>query len=282
MQEVDWHGSREAGVQLHPIAPSYLLYQPPLIIHPKKLIGDFTYDINGNNVEITIGYKELKLVSTATDNGKQFVAMANWTASGGGPATYAQWGASTSDTNGMGVEDYVVIPLNGSISSVYFGNLDGWYTGGPVTFDANGYTSQFSATLVNQSPQSYGTFSTPVKLSQTVNGLTVGRGYRLQFFQTGEGSDGNNYFYENGVAAVEITVSKLTGRGRSRGGTDLGGSTSSRPHPHIYRIIHSHIHRATTERTFWSLDLRPRGGPSTSSLRRPPLRSASSTGATSA
>ena len=70
-----------------------------------------------------------------------------------------------------------------------------------MVFDPNGYAQG----IINIFPfeGGYGDFANPVTLSQTVQGLTPGERYRLQFFQGPE--KGNSTFPVTGIAALEIT-----------------------------------------------------------------------------
>lgn len=176
------------------------------------LNGDFSFMANGSdaNPPIVNGYDFAMGVLTQENgnDGPQYVAMASWTTSGGGIQTYASWGGDTMIKYTTGW-DPTAKDAGASESGVYFGNAY-WMckSGCPITFDGNGYATKTGVSFDSgDTPANFGTTATPVTVSQTVQGLTVGHTYRLQFFCGGEGvdNDGNGKWTAPGVAAIDVS-----------------------------------------------------------------------------
>ena len=139
-----------------------------------------------------------------------YSAIKDWIGSGGGTFSYPMWGGKTATQYKTGW--YPVAQQAGaSLSSIYMGTAFAQYNGTPPTFDANGYGVSLDPKFYIYSaynPQTlYASWLTPVNITQVVTGLVVGRTYRLQFFQGGEGvQDGpTNAFNGTGIAALDIS-----------------------------------------------------------------------------
>jgi hypothetical protein len=136
-----------------------------------------------------------------------FLAMPSWTASGGGPNSYASWGLATTTYNGN-TEYRPGVPWGHGDRGVYFGNaltnsniaVAGITPQGVVSF-AGGSTPVFTNTA-----NGYGNNATPVKISQTINGLTAGQTYALSFWVSGEdvGRTAGNWYGGDGIFRFDL------------------------------------------------------------------------------
>lgn len=207
---------------------------------PDASYGDGVYTNPGDGY-----YSWVRAVSPHTDGGSvgyPYVAMNNWTSTGGGSQTYAGWGAMgalyNNGTPADTTDDYMpwgwnpehapktVPPLMAGVtppdfSMVYFGNTTDWaykdssLTGAEVgakIFDANGFGQSNTLQIYNKNsdPSTFGPAdgSDPVKISQIIS-LTPGVRYRLQFWQSSEDGDqdplDDTPWSLVGTAALDIT-----------------------------------------------------------------------------
>lgn len=179
------------------------------------LNGDFSFTATGSDAnapDLGMGFLPQEPDAGAPDPAPAYVAIKDWITGGGGKYSYPMWGGKAQSEYATGWTP-TAQNAGASLSSLYFGNAYWSYSGGPLTLDANGYTAKangisFACRMPDNSvadPTWYGTYATPVNVSQTVGGLTVGQKYRLQFFCGGEVVEGGPGFPEPGVAGLDIS-----------------------------------------------------------------------------
>lgn len=134
-------------------------------------------------------------ISTFCPNATNFsCTIANWSCNGGGINTYS------------GILDSIETVIADGSYAVYMGNyFCDACTSGDTSCIIN--TSCAVAGVPNGYPISdslYGYGSNGVSLSQTVNGLTVGGAYALDFWAGGEYNRGGEIFTRSGLFAVDV------------------------------------------------------------------------------
>ena len=191
---------------LHSVAGATLQDHTPVLSGGPNLVlnGDFTYaedDTDANALDANFA------LSSAGPYPGTYKAIKHWPVTGGGSNSYGLWGGLIGipdDGWGLGNAPAPALP-----SMVYMGNGPGaryHVNSGSVTFNSDGF-SQSDFSPVPEGPE-YGTTADPLKLSQTVTGLTVGHQYRLQFYRASEDSAvavADTQFGQTGVAGIEIT-----------------------------------------------------------------------------
>lgn len=124
----------------------------------------------------------------------QSYAIPHWTATGDAPS-YGVWGPFFGAPPG---------PADG-LYEVYFGNY--------LTSPSSGYIVNSDGTVSFASPPTFTNFnagiSNPVTLSQTVNNLTVGAEYWLDFYTTGELEPFQPLFQVPGIFGLQISGENL-------------------------------------------------------------------------
>ena len=198
----------ETGLQS--VSGAALIDHTPAASNGPNLIlnGDFTFSADDTDMAATQARGGLV---PGTTGGGTPVAIRDWTAFGGGRLTYAKWGSL--------VHGGEPPPAPADASMVYFGNAlgatwkqdsgtavatqDGFRN--PLSFNADGAAlSNITVTPRDNSPNFYGTSTTPVTLTQTVTGLTSGTRYRLQFWMTGENRTTRGYV-DPGLFGLDIS-----------------------------------------------------------------------------
>lgn len=136
-----------------------------------------------------------------TDISHKFSPIPGWLATGGGTKSYGGWGDLT-DSTWVGLPEQT----GADPSAVYFGN-EFWSYRGAVNLNAEGIGLSSSSNPIfiyfpGFPKEEQGDFTSPVKLSQTVENLEVGKKYRLQFWVTGENNA--EKYPRPGLAALDI------------------------------------------------------------------------------
>ena len=147
-------------------------------------------------------------------NNQTYLAIPNWTVSGGGASTYADWGTATTtyktSTQYRPGVPYLDASGNSSASAygVYLGNnlvnsslTPSIATNGVVTF---GGTPTFTNIA-----SGYGDTNSPVQIAQTINNLTAGQTYCLSFWASGEEAGApigvSDYYGGDGIFRFDLT-----------------------------------------------------------------------------
>ena len=181
------------------------------------LNGDFEQTWPGDGTMYRL--RPAGTTNASPSNPEQYQAIPSWSTSGGGPTatsdTYGGWGDMNLyewDPNHSTLADPTYGGAPGR-SMVYFGNDAHWsWDGSKPTFVGAGSGKAAiarptgSLTFANGAPAAFGTNATPVTVTQTVTGLTVGQSYRLQFWQSSEdAAEANGRYTRDGLSAVDIT-----------------------------------------------------------------------------
>jgi PEP-CTERM motif len=172
--------------------------------------GSFQLGLPGSPAEAyyIANYATPQYPGTGNAPGDQTVlAMPSWNVSGGGTNSYASWGLATTTYNGAS-EYRPGVPWGNGDRGVYFGNalvnsnitVAGITSAGVVSFTGGG-TPVFTNTS-----NGYGNNATPVKIAQTINGLTAGQTYALSFWASGEdaGRTQGNWYGGDGIFRFDL------------------------------------------------------------------------------